>query len=112
MRSFFGHVGFYRRFIRDFSRIALPLSRLLMKEATFSLDDSCKEAFDCLNRALTTTPIIQPLDWTLPFKLMCDTSNYALSVVLAQQVGKIPQVVYYASKTLDAALVNYTTIEK
>nr|KYP61762.1 Retrovirus-related Pol polyprotein from transposon opus [Cajanus cajan] len=43
---------------------------------------------------------------------MCDASNYALGAVLAQRVDKLPKVIYYASRTLDAALVNYTTIEK
>nr|KYP45109.1 Retrovirus-related Pol polyprotein from transposon opus [Cajanus cajan] len=43
---------------------------------------------------------------------MCDTSNYALGAVLAQKVGKLPRVIYYASSTLDVAQVNYTTTEK
>ena len=62
VRSFLGHAGFYRRFIRDFSKIALPLSNLLQKEVEFDFNDKCKEAFDCLKRALNTTPIIQAPD--------------------------------------------------
>ena len=58
VRSFLGHAGLYRRFIRDFSKVALPLSNLLQKEVEFDFNDKCKKAFDCLNRALTTTPII------------------------------------------------------
>jgi len=58
VQSFFGHAGFYRRFIRDFSKVALPLSNLLQKEVEFDFNDKCKEAFDCLKRALTTTNII------------------------------------------------------
>ena len=68
VRSFLGHAGFYRRFIRDFSKVALPLSNLLQKEVEFDFNDRCKEAFDCLKRALTTTPIIQAPDWTAPFE--------------------------------------------
>ena len=49
----------------------------------FDFDDRCKEAFDCLKKALTTTPIIQAPNWTTPFELMCDASNYALGAVLA-----------------------------
>ncbi|XP_028223292.1 uncharacterized protein LOC114404601, partial [Glycine soja] len=112
VRSFLGHAGFYRCFIKDFSKVALPLSNLLQKEVEFDFDDRCKEAFDCLKRALTTTPIIQAPDWTTPFKLMCDASNYALGAVLAQKIDKLPRVIYYASKTLDATQANYTTIEK
>uniref|UniRef100_A0A151UG20 Retrovirus-related Pol polyprotein from transposon 297 family n=1 Tax=Cajanus cajan TaxID=3821 RepID=A0A151UG20_CAJCA len=51
-------------------------------------------------------------DWTVPFELMCDASNYALGAFLAQIVDKLPQVIYYASRTLDAAQENYTTTEK
>ena len=102
VRSFLGHAGFYRRFIKDFSKVALPLSNLLQKEVEFDFDERCKEAFDCLKRAVTTTPIIQAPDWTAPFELMCDASNYALGIVLAQKIDKLPRVIYYASRTLDA----------
>jgi len=88
VRSFLGHARFYRRFIRDFSKVALPLSNLLQKEVEFDFNDKCKKAFDCLKRALTTTPIIQAPNWTAPFELMCDASNYALGVVLAQKIDK------------------------
>ena len=69
----------------------------------FDFNDKCKESFDCLKRALTTTPIIQAPDGTTPFELTCDASNYALGAVLAQKIDKLPRVIYYASKTLDAA---------
>ena len=75
--------GFYRRFIKDFSKIANPLSNLLQKDVAFDFRGRCKDAFDTLKKALTTTPIIQPHDWTLPFKLMCDASNFAVGAVLA-----------------------------
>ncbi|XP_052724070.1 uncharacterized protein LOC128193915 [Vigna angularis] len=112
VRSFLGHAGFYRRFIKDFSQKALPLSKLLQKDIDFDFDDKCKQAFDRLKEALTTTPIIQAPDWTAPFVLMCDASNYALGAVLMQKIDKLPRVIYYASKTLDAAQANYTTTEK
>jgi len=67
VRYFLGHAGFYMCFIRDFSKKALPLSNLLQKDMEFIFVDGCKEAFDCLKKALTTTPIIQALDWTVPF---------------------------------------------
>jgi len=67
VHSFHGHAGFYRHFIKDFSKVALSLSNLLQKEVEFDFDDWCKEAFDCLKRVVTTTPIIQAPDWTTPF---------------------------------------------
>ncbi|XP_042437179.1 uncharacterized protein LOC122023158 [Zingiber officinale] len=103
---------FYRRFIRDFSKIALPLSQLLQKDVMFHFDQRCKEAFDILKEALTSAPIIRPPDWTLPFELMCDASDYAVGAVLAQRVDGAPHVICYTSKTLDSAQANYTMTEK
>nr|KYP31447.1 Retrovirus-related Pol polyprotein from transposon opus [Cajanus cajan] len=112
VRSFLSHASFYRRFVKEFSKKALPLSNLLWKEVDFVFDDRCKQAFDCLKEALTTTLIIRAPDWTVPFELMCHASNYALGAVLAQRVDKLPRVIYYASRTLVAAQENYTTTEK
>ncbi|XP_042457800.1 uncharacterized protein LOC122041967 [Zingiber officinale] len=112
VRAFLGHADFYRRFIRDFSKIALPLTQLLQKDVTFHFDQKCKEAFEELKEALVTGPIISPPDWSLPFELMCDASNYAVGAVLAQRVDGAPHVICYASKTLEAAQANYTTTEK
>ncbi|GAU47094.1 hypothetical protein TSUD_369270 [Trifolium subterraneum] len=112
IRSFLGHAGFYRHFIKDFSKIALPLSNLLKNDVTFNFDDACKQTFDFLKKAFTSAPIIQPPDWSIPFEIMCDASNYALGAVLAQKVEKAAHVIYYASRTLDSAQANYTTTEK
>ena len=83
VRSFLGHVGFYKRSITDFNKNALPLSKLLQKDIDFVLDQPCKEAFEELGKRLTTSPIMQPPNWELPFELMCDASNYAMGVVLS-----------------------------
>ncbi|XP_059294521.1 uncharacterized mitochondrial protein AtMg00860-like [Lycium ferocissimum] len=71
VRSFLGHVGFYRRFIKDFSKIANPMCKLLKKEAKFVFDDKCRKAFDELKERLTTAPVIVTPDLSLPFELMC-----------------------------------------
>ncbi|CAM8951139.1 unnamed protein product [Rhodiola kirilowii] len=112
IKSFLGHAGFYRRFIQDFSKKALPLSNLLQKDVPFEFDDACKNAFDELKRALTTTPIIRAPDWGKPFEVMCDASDYALGAVLGQREERKPVVIYYASRTLDTAQRNYSTTEK
>ncbi|XP_027062064.1 uncharacterized protein [Coffea arabica] len=112
IHSFLGHASFYRRFIKDFSRIAQPLSQLFQKEATFDFEKACKVSFDTLKSMLTIAPIIQPPDWSLPFELMCDASQYAVGVVLGQRSGKCSHVIYYASKTLSPAQYNYTTTDK
>ena len=103
IRNFLGHAGFYRCFIKDFSRIAQPLSQLLQKEVTFDFGEACKLSFDTLKSMLTTAPIIQPSDWSLPFELMCDASQYAVGAILGQRSGKCSHVIYYTSKTLSPA---------
>ncbi|RDY09982.1 Retrovirus-related Pol polyprotein from transposon opus, partial [Mucuna pruriens] len=77
-----------------------------------SMWEPCVDAFQELKRRLTSAPILQAPNWELLFKLMCDTSNFALRAILGQQVGKQPHVIAYASRTMDAAQVNYTTNEK
>ncbi|KAL5579862.1 hypothetical protein UlMin_012304 [Ulmus minor] len=84
VRSFLGHAGFYRRFIKDFSKISRPLCRLLQKEVSFEFDEDCLKAFEKLRELLTTAPIIQPPNWSQPFELMCDASDYAVGAVLGQ----------------------------
>ncbi|KAK1667158.1 hypothetical protein QYE76_055317 [Lolium multiflorum] len=112
IRSVLGHAGFYRRFIKDFSKISKPLTNLLQKDVPFVFDDDCKEAFETLKKALTTAPIVEPPDWNLPFEIMCDASDFAVGAVLGQRVNKKLNVIHYASKTLDAAQRNYATTEK
>ncbi|CAN6566576.1 unnamed protein product [Malus baccata var. baccata] len=112
VRSFLGHAGFYRRFIKDFSKIAQPLCRLLQKEVAFEFTKECTASFNQLKELLTTASIIVPPDWSLPFELMCDASDYALGAVLGQRKEKKPHVIYYASWTLNDAQLNYSTTEK
>ncbi|CAM8953801.1 unnamed protein product [Rhodiola kirilowii] len=112
IKSFLGHAGFYRRFIKDFSKKALPLSTLLQKDVPFEFSTECKEAFDELKHALTRTPIIRAPDWSKGFEIMCDASDYAVGAVLGQRDEKKPVVIYYASRTLDPAQRNYSTTEK
>ncbi|CAN0881463.1 Retrovirus-related Pol polyprotein from transposon 17.6 [Linum grandiflorum] len=112
VRSFLGHVGFYRRFIRDFSKIATPLNRLLEKEAPFIFTNACVRAFNTLKGMLTSAPILTSPDWSLPFEIMCDASDYAVGAVLGQRRGTRFHPIYYASKSLNEAQRNYTTTEK
>ncbi|XP_050888963.1 uncharacterized protein LOC127094142 [Lathyrus oleraceus] len=101
VRSFLGHAGFYRRFIKDFSKITKPLTGLLMKDAEFIFDDNCLKAFQTLKQALISAPIMQTPDWNEPFEIMCDASDYAVGAVLGQRKDKKLHVIYYASRTLD-----------
>jgi hypothetical protein len=112
LRSFLGHAGFYRRFIKDFSKITKPLMHLLQKDVTFDFDEKSLEAFQTLKSSLVSAPIIQPPDWSQPFEIMCDASDYAVGAVLGQRKGGKVHAVYYASKTLNEAQLNYATTKK
>ncbi|XP_015940336.1 uncharacterized mitochondrial protein AtMg00860-like [Arachis duranensis] len=103
VRSFLGHAGFYRRFIKYFSKIAKPLSNLLMIDSPFIFDDNFKHAFENLKRKLITAPIITPPDWELPFELMSDASDFVIGAMLGQKKDKMHHVIYYASKVLNEA---------
>ena len=75
----------------------------MQKDITFSFNDDFIESFNVLKNSLISVPIIQPPDWKLPFKIMCDASDYTVGAVLGQRVDKKLNVIHYASKTLDSA---------
>jgi hypothetical protein len=112
IRSFLGHVGFYKCFIKDFSEISRPLMNLLDKDAPFKFTDECLNAFHTLKKALMSAQIIQPPDWSLPFEIMCDASDYASGAVLGQTKDKKHHAITYTSKTLTGAQLNCATNEK
>ena len=111
IRSFLGHAGFYRRFIKDFSKIARPLCRLLEKDTKFSFDDSCKAAFEEIKIRLVQAPIMAAPEWDQGFEIMCDASDFAMGAVLGQRKEKIFRAIYYANKTFNEAQENYSTTE-
>ena len=75
IRSFLGQVGFYRRFIKDFSKIAKPLLNHLVQGAPFEFDNQCLKAFLFLKQKLVSARIVVAPDWNLSFELMCDASD-------------------------------------
>nr|GEZ13879.1 reverse transcriptase domain-containing protein [Tanacetum cinerariifolium] len=111
IRSFLGHAGFYRRFIKDFSKIARLMTRLHEKDTPFIFFKECIEAFQTPKGKLTKAPILIALDWDLTFEIMCDASDFAIGAVLGQRQEKHFRPISYASKTMIEAS-NYTTTEK
>ncbi|KAK8705535.1 hypothetical protein V6N13_049135 [Hibiscus sabdariffa] len=87
--SFLGHASFYRRFIKDFPKISKPLCTLLQQNQPFVFDKECENAFEELKRRLISAPIVVPPDWTSPFELMCDASDYAVDTTLGQRRGNL-----------------------
>ncbi|XP_070676336.1 uncharacterized protein [Malus domestica] len=86
IRSFMGHAGFYRQFIKDFSKISKSLCDLLAKDATFDFNNEFLHAFNSHKNLLTYVPIMMAPDWSLPFELMCDASDYAVGAILGQKL--------------------------
>ncbi|GJU38843.1 reverse transcriptase domain-containing protein [Tanacetum coccineum] len=78
VQSFLGHAGFYRRFIKDFSKISQPMTHLLEKNTLFIFSNECIQAFETLKKKLTEAPILIAPDWDLPFELMCNASDFAI----------------------------------
>ncbi|CAN6566316.1 unnamed protein product [Malus baccata var. baccata] len=105
-------VSIFSDFVEKIIEISNPLCRLLQKDVAFDFNEECEKAFNHLKEMLTSAPIIVPPDWSLPFELMCDASDYALGAVLGQRKEKRPHVIYYASRTLNDAQLNYSTTEK
>ena len=82
---FLGQTEFYRRIVKDFSKIVRPLTNLLAKDMPFIFNGGCLTAWEKLKIELISAPIISPLNWFKLFEIMCDASvNFAIGVVLGQ----------------------------
>nr|GEV77301.1 reverse transcriptase domain-containing protein [Tanacetum cinerariifolium] len=109
IRSFLGQAGFYRTFIKDFSKIAQPMTRLLEKDTPFLFSKECVESFKTLKRKLTEAPMLIAPDWDMPFELMCDASDFAIGAVLGQCQEKYFMPIHYA-KNSKARLLHWVLL--
>ncbi|WVZ89849.1 LOW QUALITY PROTEIN: hypothetical protein U9M48_036202 [Paspalum notatum var. saurae] len=100
-----GNPGYYRRFIKDFSKIAKPMTSLTKKNAKFMWGPKCEEGFRELKKLLTTAPVLAQPDVTKPFDVYCDASGRGLGCVLMQE----GRVIAYASRQLRKHETNYPT---
>lgn len=82
VRSFLGQAEFYRRFIKEFSKISKPLCSLLENDKTFDLSSNCLQTFNMLKKARIKALIMTTPYWTKPFEVMCDTSDYVVGGML------------------------------
>ncbi|WVZ63865.1 hypothetical protein U9M48_013463, partial [Paspalum notatum var. saurae] len=105
IRSFLGLVSYYRRFIKDFSKTAKPMTSLTKKNAKYLWDPKCEEAFTSLKKSLTSAPVLAQPDVTKPFDVYCDASSNGLGCVLMQE----GRVIAYASRQLRKHEANYAT---
>jgi len=112
VRSFLGLANFYRRFVKDYSRIALPLSELTKEKVVWRWDTQHQTAFDQLKAALCSPPVLIIPDQTKQFVLNCDACKFAIGAVLQQDHGKGLQPVAYFSAKLSDAERNYDVRER
>ncbi|WVZ76432.1 LOW QUALITY PROTEIN: hypothetical protein U9M48_024408 [Paspalum notatum var. saurae] len=101
IRSFLGLAGYYRRFIKDFSKTVKPMTSLTKKNAKYVWSSNCEEAFQTLKKLLTSAPVLAQPDVTKPFNVYCDASGNGLGCVLI--------VIAYASRQLRKHEANYPT---
>ncbi|WVZ89809.1 hypothetical protein U9M48_036168 [Paspalum notatum var. saurae] len=105
IRSFLGLVGYYRRFIKDFSKTGKPMTSLTMKNVKYPWDPKYEEAFTSLKKSLTSAPVLAQPGVTKPFDVYCDASGNGLGCVLMQE----GRVIAYASRQLRKHEANYAT---
>lgn len=112
IKMFLGMVGYYRKFINNFSTIAKPLTQLLKKDKTFEWTQAQDKAFQCLKEILTSKPLLQYPDFSIPFVLTTDAFNVGVGAVLSQIKDNKDLPVAYYSRTLNKTEQNYSTTEK
>lgn len=118
LRGFLGLVGYYRRFVRDFAKLAKPLTNLLRGERNpdskkqISLNEQEIKCFENMKTILTSNDVLTYPDFTKPFLITTDASNFAIGAVLSQgEIGK-DKPIHFASRTLNKAEENYSATEK
>ncbi|WVZ80839.1 hypothetical protein U9M48_028285 [Paspalum notatum var. saurae] len=105
VRSFLGLAGYYRCFIKDFSKIVKLMNSLTKKNVKYLWSPKCEEAFQTLKKLLTSAPVLAQPDVTKPFDVHCDASGNGLGCVLMQE----GRVIAYTSRQLRKHEANYPT---
>lgn len=112
IKSFLGMIGYYRKFIRDFSRFAEPMTRLLKKDVEFIWGQEQQNSFQKLKELITKYPILQYPDFSKPFIITTDASNRGIGAVLSQEFNGKDLPIHFASRTLNKSETSYSTTEK
>ena len=114
VQAFLGFANFYRRFIKDFAKLAKLLTNLTKKDQPWVWSTEQADAFEVLKKAFTTAPILRIPDDVNPFRLSTDASDFAIGSVLSQldPEDKLWHPVAFYSKSLNAAKRNYDIYDK
>lgn len=109
IKSFLGVTGYYRKFVKDYSKVAFPLIKYLKKNSKINQNDpNYISAFEKLKNLISEHPILKYPNFNKKFEIYTDASNFALGAVLTQEGHPI----CYASRTLSNHEINYSTTEK
>lgn len=112
IQSFLGFANFYRRFIKNYSKVTSPLTNLLRKDTKFEWSTQANSAFEYLKTAFTTAPILQHFQPGLPIVIETDASDYAIAGILSHSIdNKLYPIAYYSRKLSDPEL-NYEIYDK
>lgn len=115
VKRFIGMASWYRRFIKNFSELIIPLNNLIKgkkKRQKITWNNEADIAFNNIKQHLISTPILRNPDFSKMFTVQTDASNYAIGAVLTQGEGEDEHVICYTSRTLNKSEVNYTCTEK
>ena len=109
VKSFLGITNYYRKFIKDYAKIAKPLSNVLRKGKKINCkDEKYVESFNKLKEIIVNAPILAYPDFNQQFHINTDASNVAIGAVLSQN----KHIIACFSRTLNSAEQNYSTIER
>ena len=111
VRLFLGHVGYYRWFIDNFTKIVAPLFKLITKDVEFKRHDQCLSSFETLKLKFSATLVLRGPNWSIPFHMSIDASNTTLGIVLWKKDNQTYYANYFVSKNLRPTKLNYTFIE-
>jgi hypothetical protein len=113
IKQFLGMTGYYRKLIKNYAKIAQPLSNALKKSETINTNNkNYIDAFENLKKALSNDPVLKIPDFSKEFILTTDASNFAIGGVLSQKFDNIEHPVAFSSRTLNNAEINLDTTQK
>lgn len=112
LQSFIGLCSSYRKFIRDFARVARPLTDLTKKGVPFVWSQDQRTSFEALKHALVSPPVLGHPNYDLPMEVHCDACGYGVGALPVQHQDEGERVIAYASRLLSQSESNYSISEK